>query len=1094
MFFLAVGLAPFSASAQTQPVFPVLKFEQYAVASPLAAAEGDINSDGVVDTLYASAGSTPNTSILTASPRSSSGARQPAIVAGTVPCVANSLALADLNRDNKLDAILTCKEGLVVILPGNGNGTFGAATTYSVASAAIAVAADLNADGYPELVVGIASGTSASTFAILLNTASAGPPAFAQPKIYGGAVGSRQVLIGDLNHDGKPDVVAGGTPGVVNGSIPAVFYGNGDGTLQAATFLPGFGPATALADFNGDGRTDTADVFANFGEPFINSVQISFPGENQPFTLTEVFPGSGGINAIDVNGDGHPDVVLTGSTTTILLNDGTGNLTVGHSYATPGDFYTVVHGAAGNDLVFTTPRGFYTLHGDGKGSFDGLPSFYRSNEAATADLNGDGVTDLLTIEPTTGLANTDIGRGDGSFILIPHNLGSHEAFPVLADFNGDGILDLVDIATDPSTGGSSYVLFQKGASDGSFSFFPSPSFDLGVTNATGVVAGDFNSDGKQDLVVSEFDTSSGSGVSRLVLLLGNGDGTFAAQTTTLAAQAANATTPASLLTADLNRDGKLDFIWRNTAYISNGSATPTPLPLSVQGNPLAVADVNGDGIADLVIDNAIYAGNGDGTFQPHPFATIPVPTGATLVSAVIGDVNGDGNGNPDIVLQYMADMAGVTVAFGDGHGVFTIDSNTYITGAKTPDHAVLTRLNNSAPAPSSDNRLDYLVFADGAAISLLNQSNPAPPPPLLLPTTLTVSLGRASAFDPVIPAPLQPVNLQAQVAAVNPTGIVTFTAPDGTVLGKSAITNGGTVASALYTYPVEGTYTVFASYPGDSINAPTTSAPASITVAKYSTVLAVKEFGPVYTGRTITFNTSINAYNPTALITLSSGATQLATVSANAGTGDVIGQMFPVSVIFPAAGTYSLSASYPGDASNLPATSPPQTITVVDGVDFSISSKPTTITVSAGDTATYAISLTSLLGFFGYVTITCQPACIGGQIYVPNGGTVTTPISVQTSSTSNGTGGPAIRYAPIGAAFLLFGFRRKYLKNLRPQLQFGLFALLLSLGAVSLSGCSSPNNSSSPVATTPKTYSIVITGTDDSGVISHSVNLQLIVQ
>ena len=168
---VAMCLAPLIASAQTQPIFPVLTFEPYAVASPLAMAEGDLNGDGVVDTLYVSAASTPGSSALTASPRSSSGARQAPIAAGLIPCVVNSLFLADLNRDNKLDAIVTCKEGMVATLAGNGDGTFGAPTTYSVPSAQNAVASDLNGDGYPDLVIAIASGNTASTFAILLNTA-----------------------------------------------------------------------------------------------------------------------------------------------------------------------------------------------------------------------------------------------------------------------------------------------------------------------------------------------------------------------------------------------------------------------------------------------------------------------------------------------------------------------------------------------------------------------------------------------------------------------------------------------------------------------------------------------------------------------------------------------------------------------------------------------------------------------------------------------------------------------------------------------------------------------------------------------------------
>ena len=545
-------------------------------------------------------------------------------------------------------------------------------------------------------------------------------------------------MIGDLNHDGKPDIVAGGSPGVVNGSSAAVYYGNGDGTVQPAAFPTGLGPSVTLADFDGDGRTDIAKVFANLGAPYINCVLIAFPGENKIYTLNQVFPGSVDIHAIDANGDGHPDIVLTGSTTTILLNDGAANLTVGGSYATPGAFYAAIQGASGKDLVYATPRGFYTMHGDGKGSFDGLPAFYRSNKAAMADLNGDGVTDLVTVEQTTGAANTDIGRGDGSFVLLSSYVGQIGAFPLLADFNGDGVLDLVEIYSDQPTGGESRLLSLRGATGGTFSLVRA-TLDLGLSGATSAVAGDFDGDHKEDIAVASFDSSSGTGLSKLVLLRGNGDGTFVAPATAIASQAATA--PAVPLAADLNGDGKVDLVWGSTAYLSNGSTAPTPLALPAPGTAMALGDVNGDHRADVVIDNAIYAGNGDGSFQPQPEATFAIPIGATVISAAIGDLNGDGN--PDIILQYMADMAGFAVCYGDGHGGFTTDPNTYVTGAKTPASAAMARLNSSAPQSSADSRMDYLVFADGAAISLLNRSNPAPQPALLLPTTLTLRIGAA---------------------------------------------------------------------------------------------------------------------------------------------------------------------------------------------------------------------------------------------------------------------------------------------------------------------------------------------------------------
>ena len=203
-----------------------------------------------------------------------------------------------------------------------------------------------------------------------------------------------------------------------------------------------------------------------------------------------------------------------------------------------------------------------------------------------------------------------------------------------------------------------------------------------------------------------------------------------------------------------------------------------------------------------------------------------------------------------------------------------------------------------------------------------------------------------------------------QVAGVNPTGSVTFTASDGTVLGRIALTDGGTLATVQISFPTAGAYTVTASYSGDSVNAPATSAPATITIAKYAPQIGMQD-QPIayYTGRTYTFYASFTAYKPTAPITFFSGSTQLGNSSAVSGTGVFTSGQAPVSTSFPAAGTYSISASYPGDASNLPATSPPYNITVVDGPDFSIAASPTSNTVTAGQTAIYTISVTSVRGY-----------------------------------------------------------------------------------------------------------------------------------
>jgi hypothetical protein len=189
---------------------------------------------------------------------------------------------------------------------------------------------------------------------------------------------------------------------------------------------------------------------------------------------------------------------------------------------------------------------------------------------------------------------------------------------VTADFNGDGKPDLAVTFSDNLDAGGRQLLVLMGNGDGSFT--ARNLVDLGQSFMV-VAAVDVNSDKKPDLIITQ-PFNGGSSV-----LLGNGDGTF---------QPGRTIGTGVLRVADFNGDGKPDLLCAGlTVRLGNGDGTfgspiSTPAvqnftPLSFAG-AIAVGDFNGDGKLDVAHTSAwhdafgmvwVWMGNGDGTFRPQ---------------------------------------------------------------------------------------------------------------------------------------------------------------------------------------------------------------------------------------------------------------------------------------------------------------------------------------------------------------------------------------------------------------------------------------------------------------------------------------------
>ena len=277
-------------------------------------AAGDFNGDGKPDLVVAN-GSSSNVLLFL---NNGDGTFQAGKSVGSSIGGATFIATGDFNNDGKLDYALSGIGGVSIGL-GNGDGTFhggaGISTLGCFGCMAGPIAlADVNGDGVLDLVLvdgGVVTNSGAvGTITVFLGK---GDGSFQSGVKYTSGYNATSVAIGDINGDGKPDIVVGDAGG---GSFPPqpgaleVLLGNGDGTFQnAVRYASPVLSWVAIADFNGDGFPDVAAV-SNSNKTI--TVFLS----NGDGTLRNAVPyGAGGgppaLAIGDLNGDGKPDLVFS---------------------------------------------------------------------------------------------------------------------------------------------------------------------------------------------------------------------------------------------------------------------------------------------------------------------------------------------------------------------------------------------------------------------------------------------------------------------------------------------------------------------------------------------------------------------------------------------------------------------------------------------------------------------------------------------------------------------------------------------------------------------------------------------------------------
>uniref|UniRef100_Q02BD5 Conserved repeat domain n=1 Tax=Solibacter usitatus (strain Ellin6076) TaxID=234267 RepID=Q02BD5_SOLUE len=356
----------------------------------------------------------------------------------------------------------------------------------------------------------------ASDSLAVIQTTSANPASgFQAGATYSTGREPHSVTVGDLNRDGKTDLVIAN---FASNNV-SVLLGSGDGTFQPpVNYAAGTSPQQVeISDFDSDGKPDLAVI------GLTGSMSILLgngDGTFQSAMISNVGALLNGMTIGDFNGDGNADIALADTVSkavSILLGNGDGTFQSGASlvpggnpeYVAAGDF----DGDGRPDLAVTTqnPNAVVILLGNGDGSFRRSGSYVVGSApwiVLVGDWNGDGKADLAISNQESSSVSVLLGNGDGSFsIAVNYAAGlSHPGSAAVGDFNGDGKLDL--IVESGYSIASLAVLFGNG--DGTFQ--PPAIYDSGGV-PTMVAVGDFNGDGRSDIAGSH---SAGDNVTIMV--------------------------------------------------------------------------------------------------------------------------------------------------------------------------------------------------------------------------------------------------------------------------------------------------------------------------------------------------------------------------------------------------------------------------------------------------------------------------------------------------------------------------------------------------------------------------------------------------
>jgi hypothetical protein len=388
----------------------------------------------------------------------------------------------------------------------------------------------------------------------------------------------------DYDSDGRPDLLALGLdPPSDNSALPVpvnkLYHSNGDGTFSenTAAGLPSLYDAVASwADYDSDGHLDVliagcTDIYcpATASKLYRNNGDGTF-SEDTRAGLIGVVTSTDMITWTDYDSDGRPDVLLTGGLGLSIASVGSSSIAVPPTrlYHNNGD------GTFSENTSARFPDCNWLMSAwsdyDGDGFPDLLLSGFTGSNGPTRSV------------PVTKLYhnNRDGTFSENTATQLPGAAGFWMGWISWGDYNGDGYPDILvngspEMASDTPAAASTTRLYHN---DGDGTFSEDTAAGLPAVDNAQLIWGDYTGDGRLDIALNGCLGSCFENGYVTEIYQNDGDGTFSKDT--------NAGLPADyawLASGDYNSDGRLDLlVWAtseptNTGiYRNNGTAAPTP--------------------------------------------------------------------------------------------------------------------------------------------------------------------------------------------------------------------------------------------------------------------------------------------------------------------------------------------------------------------------------------------------------------------------------------------------------------------------------------------------------------------------------------